>query len=130
MKLIDFSDIKKIDFSNIEEKQKDIIIANIIYYLLKGKISEEELKLFPNDINNKIQIVLNKETKNDQYYKIVKYLDKILVKEAVDLGEGYSIENFIKKDDFDPVFEYKCEYSKPLGKVALGLIFPEDSFFL
>ncbi len=122
-------ELKKQINQNLTEEEKDIIAASLAFHLLNEEINIEFINNFDIDIVNRVNIVINKDRSTKTYMRVNKLLEQIIRNKAIETSKDFSLEEFLKKQDYIESFKYKCEYNRKEYKAALGLIMPNQALY-
>lgn len=125
-----YEEIINLPVESLNEKQKNTLSVYLIYMILTKKLPLEKINIYPNDIIERVTCVLDHDINNSYRIPLVKELHNLLIDLAIEDAPNFSLDNFLKSNVYKG-FPYECRYNKFIApnKAALGLIFPEHTFY-
>ena len=115
---------------SLNEKQKNTLSVYLLYMILTKKLPLEKISIYPNDIIERVTCILDYDINNNYRIPLVRELRDLLIDLAIEDAPNFSLDNFLKSNVYKG-FPYECRYNKFIApnKAALGLIFPEHTFY-
>lgn len=133
--LEEYETIVDLPVDSLNEKQKNTLSVYLIYMILMEKLPREKINIYPNDIIERVNCILdhnedNYDIKNTYRTPLARELRDLLINLAIEDAPNFSLDEFLKMDTHK-AFPYECKYNESIApnKAAIGLIFPKSAFY-